>query len=142
MFKECAMADEIIKDVTLAAPIERVWSALTNPASMQGWLGPDNKLSVDLKVGGKYVIFDGETTGAFTQIDKPNLLEYTWRQSTWDANWPDSIVRWELTPNSTGTNVRLSHTRFPNTDERDNHDEGWDIYFLEPLEDYLDGGIE
>src|SRR4051812_48641083 len=108
--KELAMADEIVKDVTLAAPIERVWTALTSVSSMQGWLGPDNKLSVDLKVGGKYAIFDGETTGTFTHIDKPHLLEYTWRQSNWDADWPDSIVRWELTQNSTGTDVHLSHT--------------------------------
>jgi uncharacterized protein YndB with AHSA1/START domain len=136
------MTTDIVKEVTLTAPIQRVWAALTDAQNMQNWLGPDKQLKVDLKVGGKYAIFGGETTGIFTRIDAPILLEYTWRQSTWPAEWPDSVVRWEMEKNGSGTQIYLSHSKFPNTDERDSHDEGWDIYFLEPMTDYLDGGEE
>src|SRR6476469_792272 len=103
------MAIDIVKDVTLPAPIERVWAALTDPSTMQGWIGPDKKRKVDLRVGGKYVIFDGETTGTFILIDRPYLLEYSWRQGTWAADWPDSLVRWELSSDGGETHIHLTH---------------------------------
>jgi uncharacterized protein YndB with AHSA1/START domain len=129
---------DIEKNVRIAAPIEKVWAALTYPTSIRGWMGDDSTIAVDLQVGGHYQLFGGETTGVFTQIEKPNKLAYTWRQGEWHKDWPDSLVSWELTPVGQQTQVLLTHNQFPNTEERDGHDEGWDIYFLGPMKEWLE----
>lgn len=130
------MAD-IEKNTRMAAPIDKVWDALTNPTSIRGWMG-DDTVVVELRVGGHYQFFGGSTTGVFTKIEKPDKLAYTWRQGEWQKDWPDSLVSWELTPVDQETQVLLTHSQFPNASERDGHDEGWDIYFLGPMKIWLE----
>jgi len=132
---------DIEKNIKIAAPIEKVWEALTDPTAIRGWMGEDSTVEVDLKVGGRYRLFEGDTTGAFTRIEKPNTLEYSWRQGEWDKAWLDSLVCWELSaaPGGKGTLVHLTHSQFPNTEERDGHNEGWDNYFLGPMKAWLEG---
>jgi len=60
------------------------------------------------------------------------------REREWLAEWGDSLVTWTLTPADSGTHVHLVHDRFPNEEERDAHDEGWDEYFLGPLQETLE----
>ncbi len=127
---------DIEKNVTIAAPIEKVWAALTDPEAIATWMG--GAVKVELKKGGRYKFFGGDTTGAFTAIKKPERLEYTWRQNEWKKEWPDSVVRWELKAAKGGTQLRLTHNTFPNKKERDDHDEGWDSYWLEPMKAWLE----
>jgi uncharacterized protein YndB with AHSA1/START domain len=133
------MAD-VQKSLVIEAPLEAVWAALTDPQAIRGWMGGDSTVEVDLREGGAYQVFGGETTGKFTRIDPPVALEYTWRQAGWAADWPDSVVRWRLDRSGAGTLVHLTHADFPNAQERDGHDEGWDLYWLEPMKDWLEGG--
>jgi uncharacterized protein YndB with AHSA1/START domain len=128
---------DIEKSVRIDAPLESVWAALTDPAAIGGWMGTIG-LKVDLKAGGRYAFFGGETTGRFTEVAGPRILEYTWRQSSWKKGWKDSIVHWQLKRERGGTRVRLTHHRFPNKEERDGHDEGWDLYWLEPMKAWLE----
>ena len=130
----------ISKHVKIAAPVEKVWAALTDPKSIRGWMGEDSTIEVDLQVGGGYRVFGGETTGDFTEIKKPNTLAYTWRQGEWPKEWADSVVRWELKAEGKATHVHLTHDQFPSQAERDSHDEGWDVYWLEPMKAWLEGG--
>lgn len=130
------MAD-IEKQLHINAPIERVWAALTDPATIGAWM-EDETVITDLRVGGSYAIFGGDTTGSFSVITAPEKLEYTWRQASWSVKWADSIVRWELKPDGSGTWVHLTHKAFPNKAERDSHDDGWDLYWLEPMQDWLE----
>jgi uncharacterized protein YndB with AHSA1/START domain len=127
----------IEKELVIAAPVEKVWAALTNPVAIGNWM-EDDEVKVDLKVGGKYTIFGGETTGSFTVIEKPGVLEYTWRQREWKKSYPDTLVRWELEPEGKKTRLKLVHSQFPDQETRDDHDEGWDIYFLEPMKEWLE----
>jgi uncharacterized protein YndB with AHSA1/START domain len=126
------------KNVYIEAPVETVWAALTDPQAIMAWMGDDTQVAVDLRVGGPYQFFYGATTGRFTEIDPPRSLAYTWRQHEWPSDWPDSVVRWVLQPEGTGTRLRLTHDQFPNTTERDGHDEGWDLFWLNPMEDWLE----
>lgn len=128
---------EIEKTAQIAVPIGKVWQALTVPDVISDWMS-DEYVKVDLKIGGRYSFFGGETTGKFIEIEKPIILEYSWRQSTWPKDWKDSIVRWELKAGRGGTQVHLIHRDLPNKEEQDSHDEGWDIYWLEPMTDWLE----
>ncbi|SRR5260221_9657894 len=128
---------EIEKSIQIAVPIEKVWAALTVPDVIGDWMS-DDAVNVDLKIGGRYAFFNGETTGKFVEIEKPVILEYTWRQNTWLNEWTDSVVRWEMRSVRSGTHIHLIHSKFPTKEEQDSHDEGWDLYWLEPMTDWLE----
>ncbi|MCJ7513312.1 MAG: SRPBCC domain-containing protein [Anaerolineales bacterium] len=129
----------IVKDTLIQAPPQAVWAALTDPAAIRSWMGDDSLVEVDLRPGGRYRLFGGETTGAIQTLEPAKLLSYTWRQGEWPAEWEDSLVDWRLTPAEGGTQLHLVHDDFPNQHERDSHDEGWDLYFLQPMKDWLEG---
>ena len=128
----------IEKKLKISAPIEKVWAALTDAASIESWMGNDSVTALELKVGGKYAVFGGSTIGAFTAIKAPNTLEYTWRQAEWPKAWKDSVVRWKLRRSGKSTLVHLVHSKFPNKVERAGHDEGWDMYWLGPMKEWLE----
>ena len=130
------MAD-IHKTLKIDAPIDQVWKALTDPQAIQDWMD-DDMVKLDLTVGGHFTVFSGETTGTFSRIEAPNLLDYTWRQTTWKKSWADSLVQWELIADGERTQLQLTHSQFPNDEERDSHDEGWEMYWLEPMTDWLE----
>jgi uncharacterized protein YndB with AHSA1/START domain len=132
------MTDQIEKNVSIDAPIDRVWAALTDPATIGAWMGDGDSVAFDLRVGGAYQFFGGATSGVLTKVHRPLELEYTWRQEEWEPEWPDSVVRWTLAPDGDSTQVRLTHDTFPNAGERDSHAEGWDTYWLEPMQTWLE----
>jgi glutathione S-transferase len=135
------MAD-IEKSMRIEAPLPDVWAALTEPEAIMGWMGDDSQVAVDLREGGRYQFFFGATTGTVTHLDPPHALAYTWRQEEWPSDWPDSIVTWQLQPDGDATQVHLTHTTFPNAAERDGHDQGWDLYWLNPMKDWLEAHAE
>jgi uncharacterized protein YndB with AHSA1/START domain len=126
----------IAKTILIQSPVERVWAALTGPIVIAAWMG--GEVLSDPHRGGKYAYFGGETTGVYTYVEPPYRLEYTWRQSTWPADWPDSHVRWRLRRLPDGTDLQLVHDGFPNQEERDSHDQGWEDYWLKPMKAWLE----
>jgi len=129
----------IEKAIVINAGVDKVWAALTDPKAIGSWM-EDDGVKVSLKKGGKYVLFAGSTTGKFLEIDRPKALEYTWRMDEWDEDSPDTNVRWELAPSGKKTKVRLVHKGFVDREMRDSHDDGWDVYFLEPMKNWLESG--
>ncbi|MBI1278869.1 MAG: hypothetical protein GC179_12135 [Anaerolineaceae bacterium] len=130
---------DIHKQITIPAPIDWVWAALTDATVISIWM-QTNHVEVDLREGGNYKFFNGQVTGHFTHIVVPTLLEYTWRQTSWQSNVEDSLVRWELHPEGSSTRIHLIHSRLPNETERLGHDEGWGMYWLDPMQDWLENG--
>lgn len=126
----------IKKKLTVNAPISKVWAALTGPKAIEAWMGGPVKSNP--RSGGRYAYFGGETAGKYTRVEKPTELEYTWRQSGWPDEWADSRVHWKLKPVKTGTQIELTHSSFPNQDERDSHDAGWDEYWFGPMKAWLE----
>jgi len=127
----------IEKVIVIKAPVEKVWAALTDPKAIGAWMDDDG-VKVSLKVGGKYALFGGVTKGKFTALEKPSVLEYTWRQGEWEKSEPDTLVRWELKPEGKKTRLHLVHSGFDDRKGRDDHDEGWDVYFLDPMKEWLE----
>ena len=115
-----ANADEIVSEIQIAAPLERVFQALVDPSQVVRWWGQTGiyrcmEFSADLRPGGKWtsagVIGDGrpfEVVGEYLEIDPPRLLVHSWVASwTGDAK---TTVRWELEPTKQGTLVRIRHS--------------------------------
>lgn len=123
----------LTRTILIAAPLERVWTALTDQEVIFTWLGGHSPVRLDLRVGGAYSLFAGEIWGVFTRIEPPSRLAYTWRINTWAPEWPDALVEWALTPAGQDTQVRLTQQPFPTQEEQESHEEKWDVYLLDPM---------
>jgi len=91
------------------ASAREMWPALTDPDRMRRWLGAD--VSIDGRVGGAVLLrWDSgdEMHGEITAFEPERLLEYTWRE---DALGIESVVRFELRPEPSGTMLILEHSR-------------------------------
>jgi uncharacterized protein YndB with AHSA1/START domain len=89
----------------LRHPPQKVWKALTDPASLREWAPFDADGSLD--AAGRTVKLS--TVGApapqvsethVTRAEAPKLLEY---------NWGTQELRWELEPSGAGTRLTLWH---------------------------------
>jgi uncharacterized protein YndB with AHSA1/START domain len=92
----------------LAHPVDRVWTALTDPGELAGWWG---EADVELVEGGRFTITwlnegpNGERVvmpATITRLDPPHLLEM--------EGEPHGRLRWELRPRGAGTTLRFSST--------------------------------
>jgi uncharacterized protein YndB with AHSA1/START domain len=112
--------DEIVSEIEIAAPPERVFQALVDPSQVVKWWGQTGiyrctEFQSDLRPGGKWTSAgkDGEgrrfeISGEYLEVDPPRLLIQSW-MATWTGNVV-TTVRWELEPAQQGTLVRIRHS--------------------------------
>jgi uncharacterized protein YndB with AHSA1/START domain len=127
--------DEIVSEIQIAAPPERVFEALIDPSQVVQWWGQSGiyrctKFESDVRVGGiwRSVGVDGngqafEIKGEYLEVDPPRVLS-----STWVATWTGAAktkVRWELEPTGNGTLVRIRHSGFAAHPEVTQAYRGW-----------------
>jgi uncharacterized protein YndB with AHSA1/START domain len=122
----------------LAHPIDRVWSAITDPGELEAWLA---RAHVDLRPDGEVVLewlnTDDEGQQAVfhatvTELDPPHVLELTG-----DIH---GRVRWELQPDGADATVLRFTNETPAPDEAVGKTRsGWHFH-LDVLEDFLDEG--
>ncbi len=113
----------------LPAPPDRVWRAFTDPAALAAWFWPERfatTAETDVRVGGRYRI-DGPgagmaVSGEYVSVEPPNRLAFTWR---WDGETEETLVTLELVATGDGTRLALTHERFSDDADRDNHAKGW-----------------
>jgi len=113
--------DTIVEEVTIRAPAERVFAALTDPEQRVRWWGAEGQyqathMESDLRPGGRWVTsgtgWGGRTftvAGAYRVIEPPRVLAFTWNPS-WDPDAPESLVRFDLSERDGVTTVRLTHS--------------------------------
>jgi uncharacterized protein YndB with AHSA1/START domain len=113
---------------------ERVFDCMTQPALLQRWWPPVTQ--VDPRVGGRYCLSwpaqGWDLRGEFTAYEPGRRLAYTW---AWDhaPQLPTRLVEITLSPRGAGTELRLTHSAYGDSDpeqaDRTSHLEGWQ-YFL------------
>ncbi|MFC5663408.1 SRPBCC domain-containing protein [Kitasatospora misakiensis] len=86
------VADGIAREITIAAPRERVWEVLTQPEFLGTWFGTGTPAQIDLRPGGHITADDGThgVAGAagvagtlpalIEQVEPPTLLAFRWSQ--------------------------------------------------------------
>jgi uncharacterized protein YndB with AHSA1/START domain len=99
-------------------PPERVWRALTERRAMAQWMMESDFEPV---LGHRFTFrakpqrgWDGVTYCEVIELDPPRRLAYTWRGGAGDgaALTLDTVVRFTLLPEGTGTRLVLEHTGF------------------------------
>jgi uncharacterized protein YndB with AHSA1/START domain len=126
----------ILASVEIAAPIERVFAAISSAEVAEWWGSPDSyhvtRWTADLRVGGTWksegVSNDGKpfsVGGEILELDPPRLLVQTWRPD-WEPG-PPTTIRYQLATIPGGTKVTVRHEGFGDRAAScDSHAQGWE----------------
>lgn len=118
----------------IAASPNDVFDAWTDPDSMRTWMRPgdgvDSRVTLDVRVGGKYRIDmirgNGrvyEHTGEYLVVDRPRTLKFTWVSEGTEQR--TSTVTIELRPVGKETELTLTHEGLPTAKSTAGHTQGW-----------------
>jgi glutathione S-transferase len=124
----------------IKAPRERVFDAFTIPDQILKWIGPKDcdglSAKVDLRVGGEYRFRidtdthgEVEASGVFREIKRPSRLVYTWRWSDPRLDVGGTLVTVDFVDVNDATDVRFRHEGLPTIEDRDGHNDGWNLSF-------------
>jgi len=137
----------VTTSVHVAAEPETVFDYFTDPARYVRWMGAEAKLNP--VPGGEYRIRMGdgfEAAGAFTELDPPRRLVFTWGftddeaarktknpeagEAASGSAMPAGSTRVTVTfqPEGNGTRLTLTHERLPNIELQIGHKIAWDTY--------------
>ena len=128
--------NRIEQETFVAAPIERVWAVLTDPAHIPGWFG--DSAEVELKPGGAAVFGweeHGPVQAVVERVDPPRAFAYRWANEPDKAPTPgnSTLVEFTLTADGAGTLLRVVETGFAELEipadkqqqSADGNTEGW-----------------
>ena len=139
------MGEPIIISHILQAPIERVWTALTDVDQMNVWYFPQLK-AFEPRVGFRTEFLLTNDGRDFThqwvvsEVSAPNRISYLWTLKEWEGL---SMVTFELETHGAYTLLKLfnagGHTYKDDIPEfkRQSGIDGWTYLLCEALPDYL-----
>jgi uncharacterized protein YndB with AHSA1/START domain len=133
--------DEIVMEIEIMAPPEKVFRALTDPQQLIVWWGEEQHCQtvhweMDLRVGGQWrskgrddTCGEWETWGVIIELHPPWALAYTWdEQVEYRPSVKQTTVRYQLETTDQGTRVRLTHKGFSGKREAfESYRGGWPV---------------
>ncbi|HEY8928949.1 MAG TPA: SRPBCC domain-containing protein [Mucilaginibacter sp.] len=114
-----------------AAP-EEIYTALTNPLTIELWTGEPAEMST--KPGSEFSMWDGSIVGKNIEFEENKKVVQQWY---FDGQPEESIVTIKLHPDKDGTSVELKHTNIPAVDFKD-LTEGWDESYFGALAEFFE----
>jgi uncharacterized protein YndB with AHSA1/START domain len=132
-----AHAAELSTTLTMTRRFEatpqRVFEAWLDPKQVAQWMGPRGMKAdvhqLDARTGGGYAITmhmsDGssvQVSGIYKEITRHTRLVFTWK---WQNDMQDTQVTLLFKPVGKATDMTIEHAGFPNSAQRDNHNQGW-----------------
>jgi uncharacterized protein YndB with AHSA1/START domain len=126
----------VVIERTLTACIDRVFDALTNPASLAQWWGMKGSQVIccetDVVVGGKWRIGsrkqDNQESwvhGIYQEVLCPKRLVFTWSWEPVTAESTEMLVTIDLIRNGHQTHIKICHEKLPSDRSRQMHAQGW-----------------
>lgn len=111
------MSETVALDYEINSPIEKVWHAITDSATMSKWmLFPQNTFRAD--VGHAFTLsgapgYDATIECEVQEIDEPHKLVYTWNAPGVDGQRSTTVVSFTLAANAAGgTSLHLEQSGF------------------------------
>jgi len=124
----------------IRAPRERVFDAFVTETAMRNWMCPRGMtipaLEVDARVGGGFRLTmrarDGDqftAVAAYREITRPERLVYTWQWVGEGMPNVETLITVTFAERGGATEVRMTHSGFPDQALADSHQEGWGSCF-------------
>jgi uncharacterized protein YndB with AHSA1/START domain len=124
---------KVHQEVTFSAPPAKVYQALMNAAEHAKLTGAPAQ--IEPHVGGAWSAYGGKISGQNIELVDNVRIVQTWRAGNWPAG-SHSLVRFELSPDGTGTKIVLDHDSL--SDEQVPHiDSGWQKMYWEPMRKFF-----
>ena len=134
----------------LRFPRDRVFQAWLDKEALCQWMGPSQDVNLqhiehDPRPSGKFrfgFVITGQKDpefvhGEFLEISPPSRLVFTW---IWEPPVREAgaktVVEVDFADHEEGTKLVLTHTRFPDSEARDRHHQGWNGT-LKKMDTYL-----
>lgn len=143
-------SDVLVQEITIVAPAERVFAALTRPEELVRWWSIEGKVrtlaaACDVRPGGAWWMqVEGSCSpagpvhkvhGVYRRVEPPRLVEFTWNREGED--YPESLVRWDLEEKDGITRARVTHSGLV-TEEMRERNNGWSL-IVQLLEAWAEG---
>lgn len=81
--------------------------------------------------GGRFTLLNGEITGVFLELSRPNKIVQKWRSKTWpEGHFSDVTI--QLKQDDDGTSLTLTQTGIPDSDHERTKD-GWKKYIFDAI---------
>ena len=125
------LAEAIIVERTFDAPVERVWTALTDANEMRQWYFDLKEFKPEIGFEFEFIVeHEGNSYHHLcrvTEVVPQKKIAYTWR---YKGQPGDSLVTIEVSPDGEKTRLKLTHSgieTFPQTPAyaRKNFEAGW-----------------
>ncbi|HKB45252.1 MAG TPA: SRPBCC domain-containing protein [Chitinophagaceae bacterium] len=117
----------------IAATPEEVYTALTNPLTIELWTGETAEMSTE--PDSEFSMWEGSIVGKNLEFEEGKKIVQQWY---FDGQPEASVVTIKLHPDKNGTSVELRHTNIPDP-EYTGFAEGWDNSYFGPLAEFFDG---
>jgi activator of HSP90 ATPase len=117
----------------ISASPEEVYTALTNPLTIELWTGEAAEMSAE--PSSEFSMWEGSILGKNLEFEENKKIVQQWY---FDEQPEASVVTIKLHPDKTGTSVELRHTNIPDTAYNDIA-EGWDDSYFGPLAEFFEG---
>ena len=138
------MSDTIEREITIAAPVERVWELITRPEHVGTWFG-DAGAEIDLRPGGALTLRweeYGTVHGRIERVEPMSLFSYRWAPykdpgGSEPGQGNSTLIEFMLSETGEGTRLRVVESGFSSLDAtperqaalRQGNVEGWEIEF-------------
>jgi activator of HSP90 ATPase len=120
------------KYYTLPATPEEIYTALTNPLTLELWTGEEAVMSTE--PGSEFSLWGGSISGKNLEFEQDKKIVQQWY---FDGEPEISIVTMKLHPGKNNTtSVELRHTNIPDKEYQD-FAAGWDEYYFGALAEFF-----
>jgi len=116
----------------LPATPEEIYTALTNPLTIELWTGETAQMSTE--PGSEFSMWEESIVGKNLEFEENKKIVQQWY---FDGQPEESIVTIKLHPDKNGTSVELKHTNIPDA-EYNGFAEGWDNSYFGALADFFE----
>lgn len=116
----------------IPAELEDVYTALTNPFTIELWSG--YPAIMDENIGTEFSLWEGDIVGKNLEIEKNKKIVQQWY---FGDQSEESIVTIKLFPDKKGTQVELIHKNIPDEDF-ENIKEGWNEYYFGSIKKFYE----
>jgi activator of HSP90 ATPase len=127
----------IKKHYLIKASAEDIFTALTNPLTIEIWTGATAVM--EPVAGTEFSLWDGEISGINLEIEPGKKIVQEWYFEDEEGMEPSqkSIVTIKLHGEGSSTDLELLHTNIPD-EAFDNIADGWDRYYFKPLKELVE----